>query len=167
MTPELTYRDALETDLPGIVRIYNSVIASRMVTADTEPVSVDSRVNWFRVHDPKRRPLWVVEDHHGTMIGWVSFQSFYERPAYEATVEISLYLHPDQRGKGLGRKVLRDALDKASALGLRNIVGFIFAHNTPSLGLFRSEGFAEWGRLPEVAVLDGIERSVLILGKKL
>ena len=101
------------------------------------------------------------------MIGWVSFQSFYERPAYEATVEISLYLHPDQRGKGLGRRVLRDALGKASALGLRNIVGFVFAHNTPSLGLFKSEGFEEWGRLPEVAVLDGTERSVLILGKKL
>jgi phosphinothricin acetyltransferase len=160
------FRNAVGSDLEGIVAIYNSVVASRMVTADTEPVTVESRRVWFDAHDPARRPLWVVEQE-GTMIGWVSFQSFYDRPAYDATVEISLYLHPDHRGKGLGHQVLGVALQKASELGLRNIVGFIFSHNAPSIALFTKEGFKEWGRLPGVAVLDGIERTVLILGKKI
>ncbi len=166
MIEALCYRDAEIKDLEGIVGIYNSVVRSRMVTADTEPVTVDSRVSWFNMHDPKRRPLWIVEDEEGVMAGWVSFQSFYERPAYEATVEISLYLHPDHRGKGLGRQVLRDALRKAADLGLRNIIGFIFAHNAPSVAAFTKEGFEEWGRLPNVAVLDGVERTVLIMGRK-
>jgi phosphinothricin acetyltransferase len=59
---KLSYRDASLTDLKTIVNIYNSTISSRMVTADTEPVSIKSRVGWFNEHKPDRRPLWVVED---------------------------------------------------------------------------------------------------------
>ncbi len=56
------HRGATRSDLPQIVEIYNSTIASRMVTADTDPVSVESRVRWFEEHTPDLRPLWVVED---------------------------------------------------------------------------------------------------------
>ena len=101
------------------------------------------------------------------MVGWVSFQSFYERPAYEATVEISVYLHPSHRGRGLGKEVLAQSLGRAADLGLKNIVGFIFAHNEPSLKLFTGAGFESWGRLPDVATLDGVERTVVIMGKRL
>ena len=55
------YRDATLDDLPAIVAIYNSTIASRDVTADLEPVSVESRRAWFDAHGPAARPLWVVE----------------------------------------------------------------------------------------------------------
>ena len=159
-------RDARPEDLPAIVAIYNSVVPSRMVTADTEPVTVESRKHWFEVHDPRRRPLWVVESND-QMAGWVSFQSFYERPAYEATVEISVYLDPSFRGRGIGKEVLAESLTRAADLGLRNIVGFIFAHNEPSLRLFRSRGFSEWGSLPDACEMDGVRRSVVILGKAL
>jgi phosphinothricin acetyltransferase len=53
---------ATRGDLPQIVDIYNSTIPSRLVTADTETVSVESRVRWFEEHTPDSRPLWVVED---------------------------------------------------------------------------------------------------------
>ncbi|WP_240894440.1 GNAT family N-acetyltransferase [Parapedobacter sp. SGR-10] len=85
-----------------IVDIYNSTISSRMVTADTEPVSVESRQKWFDEHNTTNRPLWVIENNTNQIIGWISFQSFYGRPAYDATVEISIYLDETQRGKGLG-----------------------------------------------------------------
>ncbi|WP_339382997.1 GNAT family N-acetyltransferase, partial [Klebsiella aerogenes] len=62
-----------------------------MVTADTMPVTVESREEWFNEHNPGKRPLWVIENPSGEIIGWVSFQSFYGRPAYDATVEISIY----------------------------------------------------------------------------
>ena len=163
----LIFRDATLGDLPGIVEIYNSVVPTRMVTADTEPVTLESRLTWYHDHDPLRRPLWVVETEEGHMAGWVSFQSFYERPAYEATVEISIYLDPAYRGRGLGREVLQTSLERASTIGLRNIVGFIFAHNEPSMALFTKAGFEQWGYLPLVATLDGMERSVVIMGKKI
>lgn len=54
-------RDAAEEELPTIVEIYNSTVPSRMVTADPELVSVESRLAWFREHDPERRPIWVAE----------------------------------------------------------------------------------------------------------
>ena len=164
--PDFTVRDATRADLPLIVAIYNSTIASRVVTADLEPVSVKSRLHWFDEHIPEQRPLWMIEDPGGETIGWVSFQDFYGRPAYSITAEISIYLSEAQRGKGWGRKVLRYCIDRAPALGIKNLVGFIFAHNTPSLRLFEQAGFKEWGTLPHIAVLDGVERSLKIVGRR-
>lgn len=162
----LTYRDADISDLPRIVEIYNTTISSRMVTADTECVSVESRQKWFDEHDPSKRPLWVIGDGSGQIIGWVSFQSFYGRPAYDATVEISIYLDPEQRGKGLGKQILQYCIDNASKFGIKTLLGFIFSHNEPSLKLFRYLGFEDWAMLPNIALLDGQEYGLKILGKR-
>lgn len=164
---ELIFRDATLSDLPEIVAIYNSTIASRLVTADTEPVSVESRLPWFEAHSPTKRPLWFVEDDKNTTIGWVSFQSFYGRPAYDATVEISIYLAESQRGKGFGKQVLQHAIDVAPDYGINTILGFIFSHNTRSICLFEDFDFEEWGHLPFVANLDGVERSLMIFGLRI
>lgn len=163
----LTYRDANKTDLKEIVNIYNSTIHSRMVTADTIPVSVESRLVWFDQHNPTNRPLWVIEDDSAKIIGWVSFQSFYGRPAYDATVEISIYIDESQRGKGLGKEILQYSLERAQDFGATTVLGFIFAHNEPSIKLFKYLGFEEWATLPDIALLDGVERSLKILGKRI
>jgi L-amino acid N-acyltransferase YncA len=162
----LFYRDATLDDLPAIVAIYNSTVAGRQVTADLEPVTVESRVEWFRAHGPQARPLWVVEEA-GRVIAWLSFSDFYGRPAYSRTAEVSIYLDESARGKGLGKKLLAAALDVAPNLAIDTVLGFIFGHNAPSLALFGHFGFGEWGRLPRVAVLDGVERDLVILGRRL
>jgi L-amino acid N-acyltransferase YncA len=162
----MRFRNALLQDLKEIVDIYNSTVPSRMVTADTEPVTVESRVEWFHKHDPDKRPLWIVEI--GTkIIGWVAFHSFYGRPAYDATAEISIYLHADFRGRGIGKQVLEHCLNQSKTLGIKTLLGYIFSNNEPSLKLFRNFGFQEWGVLPNIAVLDGVERSVTIVGKRI
>jgi L-amino acid N-acyltransferase YncA len=163
----MKFRNALQNELPVIVDIYNSTIASRMVTADTTPVTVESRQQWFDDHTSDKHPLWIVEDDNKNIIGWVSFQAFYGRPAYDATAEISIYIDPLQRGKGYGKNILQYCIDKAPSFKIKTLLGFIFAHNTPSLQLFMAFGFEEWGDLKNVANLDGIERSVKILGKRL
>jgi L-amino acid N-acyltransferase YncA len=162
----LSYRDAGLQDLAAIVAIYNSTVASRMVTADTETVSLESKLPWFHAHKPGHRPLWVVENDQKQIVGWISFERFKERPAYFATAELSIYLHEDHRGKGLGKAILQHAIDSAPALGIKNLVGFIFSHNTPSLKLFRSLGFHDWGEFPNVAIVDDVERSVSVVGRK-
>lgn len=162
---ELQFRNADLKDLEKIVEIYNSTIPSRLVTADTENVSVESRIQWFEEHHPETRPLWIVEDDH-QIIGWVSFSSFHERPAYGGTVEISIYLDASCRGKGYGKTILQYCIDNAGKFGVINLVALIFLHNEPSLKLFRYFGFEDWGTLPDVAVLDGIERSLKILGRR-
>lgn len=163
----LRYRNAVRSDLETIVEIYNSTIPSRLVTADTEPVSVESKKKWFDDHQQPNRPLWIVEDENKTIIGWVSFQSFYGRPAYNGTVEISLYLHELQRKKGYGKEILKHCIATAPKYGIKTLLGFIFAHNEPSLKLFSSFDFKEWAMMPNIAELDGIERSLIILGKRI
>ncbi|GAE28513.1 putative phosphinothricin N-acetyltransferase [Halalkalibacter wakoensis JCM 9140] len=61
MLEKVRFRDADLEDLSVIVDIYNSTIPSRMVTADTEPITVNDRLQWFEEHSPTKRPLWVVE----------------------------------------------------------------------------------------------------------
>ncbi len=162
----LQYTDALIEDLPIIVAIYNSTIAGRMVTADTEPVSVDSKLPWFHEHNPVTRPLFMVHDDE-TLIGWMSYQDFYGRPAYNGTAEISIYIDEQQRGKGYGKKILQHAMATAANFQVHTLLGFIFTHNTPSLNLFEALGFEQWGNLKNIAVMDNIERSLTIMGKRL
>jgi phosphinothricin acetyltransferase len=93
-------------------------------------------------------------------------RSFYGRPAYRATVEVSVYIDPAMQRRGVARSLLTHALAAAPSLGIRTLLGFIFAHNAPSLALFERAGFAVWGRLPRVAELDGVERDLAILGRR-
>jgi len=159
-------RIATENDLPEIVFIYNSTIAARQSTADTTEISVESRVEWFRQHDPAKHPL-LVHEENDRVVAWVSFQSFYGRPAYDHTAEISIYISTECRGKGLGKKLLAEALELTDRLDIKTVVSFIFSHNLPSIRLFQSFGFEEWGRLPDVAEMDGREYSLSIMGKRM
>jgi phosphinothricin acetyltransferase len=162
----LSHRIAQPSDLPQIVEIYNSTVASRMVTADLEPVSVESKRAWFEQHAPRVRPLWVV-DHGSQIAGWLSLSDFYGRPAYSRTAEVSVYVRDTSRRAGIGAYLLSQATAHAPALGIDTLIGFIFGHNEPSLSLFRRFGFSIWGELPRVTVLDGIERDVIIVGRRL
>ena len=159
------HRLAERGDLEQIVAIYNATIPSRMVTADTEPVSVRSREPWFAEHTPQSRPLWVVEEA-GRVSAWLSFSNFYGRPAYGKTAELSVYVHEAHRKQGLGAYLVAEAIAHAPKLKVDTLLGFIFGHNAPSLKLFERLGFERWGELPKVAALDGIERDLVIVGRR-
>lgn len=162
-----SHRLARQEDLPLIVAIYNSTVASREVTADTEPVTVASRQQWFDEHQPNRRPLWVIhETGRDEVLGWMSYSNFYGRPAYAGTAEISIYIDEAWRGKGVGRYCLEQAILFAPRISVHTLLGFIFGHNKPSLALFEKFGFDTWANLPRVANLDGVERDLIILGKR-
>jgi len=161
----VTFRDASAADLPAIVDIYNAAIPGRMATADTEPVSVAARLAWLHEHDPARRPLWLAVEG-ARVLGWLSFQPFYGRPAYHATAEVSVYVAPGAQRRGIGRALLTHALAEAPRLRLRTLLGFVFGHNTPSLALFECLGFERWALLPGVAELDGVERDLVIVGRR-
>ncbi len=151
-------------DLDAIVEIYNASIPARMSTADLEPVSVNDRLAWFESHTPDQRPLWVYDDDG--IGGWLSFTNWHTRAAYAATVQVGVYVSPRYQRRGIGRALLQHALAAAPELGIRRIIGLVFAHNAPSLGLFESLGFERWGLLPGVTLLDGAERDVAIVGKR-
>jgi phosphinothricin acetyltransferase len=161
-------RHAVARDLSEIVAIYNASIPGRMATADLEAVRVADRKQWFAEFDPARRPLFVsCAGDSDTPLGWLSLRSFYGRPAYDETVEVGLYTAPGARRQGHGRGLLAHALREAPALRISTLLAFTFAHNAPSLALFRNAGFRDWGYLPGIARLDGARRDLVILGRAL
>jgi phosphinothricin acetyltransferase len=161
-----TIRDATLADLSRIVEIYNAAVPGHMATADTEPVSVASRLAWFAAHQSNQRPLWVLEAE-AEILAWIGLQDFYGRPAYHATCEFSLYVAPEVQHQGLGYMLLQHMLQTCPQWGVKTVLGFVFGHNQPSLQLCRKLGFVQWGCLPSVAELDGQWRDLVIMGHQL
>lgn len=159
-------RPAIASDLPAIVAIYNASIPSRTATADTEPITVESRQEWFAKHDPSR-PLWVLEVE-GAIAAWIGLTSFYGgRPAYNATAEVSIYIAPQHQRKGYGSLLVQQMIDHCPRLGITTLLAMYFDHNSASQRLFSSFGFEPMGHLAEIAVLEGTKRGLIIAGKRI
>ena len=91
---------------------------------------------------------------------------FYNRPAWDITAEVSVYVASAHRRQGVAGELLRTAIAAAPALGLRSLIGIIFGHNEPSFVLFRRFGFEQWGFMPGATELDEVERDVVIVGRR-
>jgi phosphinothricin acetyltransferase len=161
---KMKIRDAVETDLPAIIKIYNAAIATRMATAQLEPVTLESRRNWLRDHSPDRHPCWVLEIDR-RMAGWLTLKPFLPRGAYRGAAEVSVYVDEEFRRRGIAHALLKEAIARGPSLQIRAIIGLIFAHNEPSLKLFEQLGFEKWGLLPRIAQLDNDERDLTIMGR--
>ncbi|MFM7051451.1 MAG: N-acetyltransferase family protein [Planctomycetota bacterium] len=166
MSAPTVLRSATEADLPRILAIYNEAIPLRIATADLEPQTLEARTAWFRNRDLATRPV-VVADQCGTVVGWGSFTNFKDRAAYAPTAEISVYVSQSHAGQGIGHALLNMLLERAPGCGIDRILAICFAHNEPSLRLFRSRGFTDWGTLPDACDMDGTRRTIVILGKSL
>jgi phosphinothricin acetyltransferase len=167
-----TYRHRLAgpEDLPAIVEIYNAAVLARSSTCDLEPVSIGSRQEWFDTSHSDRHPVWVgyEPDAPCAVTGYLSFEPFLNgRRGYDRTLDLAIYLHPDHQGRRQGSYLLRQAISHAPTLGARTLATTIFADNEPSIRIFRSQGFKQWGQLPGVADLDGVIHDVIVVGRKI
>ena len=157
-------RDAVETDLPAIIKIYNAAVTTRIATAQLESVTLEERCNWLKEHSPDRHPFWVLEID-GRIAGWLTLKPFLPRCAYRGTAEVSVYVDENFRRRGIARRLLGEAIARARSLQINAMVGLIFTHNEPSLKLFEQLGFEKWGLLPRVARLDDVERDLTVMGR--
>ena len=161
---EMKIRDAVESDLPAIIKIYNAAVATRVATAQLESVTLEERRGWLKEHSADRHPFWVLEIDR-KITGWLKLKPFLPRCAYRGTAEVSVYVDERLRRRGVGRTLLGEAIARAPSLQIRAMVGLIFAHNEPSLRLFEQLGFERWGLLPRIAQLDAVERDLTIMGR--
>ena len=179
LTDQFIVQRASDEDLSEILVIYNQSIAGKQATANLTPVTSEERTAWFAEHlNSATRPIYVVravdkgidsdkQKELSPIVAWGSFSDLYARPAYHISSEISIYLHKDYHGQGLGSLLAHWMLEQAPSLGIYNIVALIFAHNQPSLKLFRKLGFEQWGYMPQVCDMNGFIADVVMLGKSL
>ena len=124
-----------------------------------------------RKFDPKGENLGAqnpsVTSPKGEILAWGSLSDYHPREGYHITAEISVYITPGARGKGLGGRLVNFMLKLAPEFGIKNVVALIFSSNAASLNLFAKFGFTRWGKLPEVCDMGGKIESLTILGKKL
>ena len=166
---------ASQNDLSEILAIYNQSIAGKQATANLTHVTCEERAAWFDEHlNSATRPIYVVrtmatesaeQTASAPIVAWGSYSDLYARMAYHISSEISIYLHQDYHGQGLGSSLMRWMMTQAPSLGINNIVALVFAHNQPSLGLFRKFGFEQWGYMPKVCDMEGFIADVVMLGK--
>jgi L-amino acid N-acyltransferase YncA len=160
-------RTASVNDLQSIVDIYNEAVARRFVTADLHPVAVERRREWFREHDPSTFPIYVFE-LDGVVLGWCSLSAYRSgREALIGTAELSYYVRYDSHGQGIGSALVERALGECSRLGKRVLFAILLDRNAASIGLMSKFGFELWGRLPDVAFIDGELVSHLYYGRKI
>jgi L-amino acid N-acyltransferase YncA len=141
-------RPATVDDLPAINEIYNHYVLHSTSTFQTEPEPLEGRAAWFAAHDDAH-PVTVAE-RAGEVLGWASLSRFHPRAGYRFTVEDSVYVRHDCHRQGIGRALLADLIDRATALGYHTILALISADQEASLALHRQFGFAQVAYLREV-----------------
>lgn len=157
----LSIRTATVEDLPAVNDIYNHYVLHSTCTYQTEPSTPEERAEWFAQHGPAH-PVIVAEDA-GEVIGWGSLSRVHTREAYRFTVEDSIYVRHDYRGRGAGSALLAELIERARALGHHAVVGLIDAEQEASIRLHRRFGFAEVGRLRQVGYKFGRWLDVIYL----
>ena len=160
-------RVATLDDLPTLVEIYNQAVDERFATADLRPVTIEQRRPWFDDHDPATLPIYVFAEG-GAVLGWCSLSAYRSgREAVLGTAEISYYVARAARGRGVGSMLVQHAVDDAPQLRKRVLFAILLEKNRASVRLMERCGFELWGRLPDVAMIDGELVSHLYYGRRL
>src|ERR1700737_3425041 len=109
---KMKIREAVESDLPAIIDIYNAAVATRVATAQLEPVTLEDRRDWLKEHSPNRHPFLVLEID-GHIAGWLTLKSFLPRCAYRGTAELSVYVDEKFRRRGIAKRLIEEAIARA------------------------------------------------------
>jgi L-amino acid N-acyltransferase YncA len=148
---EFTIRDAVQADLPHIRAIYNHYVLHSTVTFDEEEMSLKALRHKFASAKKLGMPYIVAVSPNGQILGYAYVYPWKEKAAYRFTVENSIYLGPASTGKGLGKALLAELIEKSKAAGLKEIVAVIADRGADaSIAMHKSFGFKEIGHMGKV-----------------
>ena len=148
-------RDAVPADLPAIRDIYNDAVLNTLAIWNEQTVDLPNREQWFEARQQQGYPVLVIVDDANVPLGYASFGDWRPFEGFRHTVEHSVYVHPDQRGKRLGPQLLAALIERARGCGKHVMVAAIESANAASIHVHKQLGFVTSGRLPQVGIKFG------------
>jgi phosphinothricin acetyltransferase len=147
---DVTIRAAEPRDLPELLAIYNHYVVNTPITFDLEPRTLAQRQEWLDGFASSGKYRCFVALRDDRPIGWACSARFKERAAYDTSIETSVYLSPNESGKGLGRRLYQILFDALSDEDIHRAYGGITLPNAPSVGLHKAFGFEHVGTYREI-----------------
>ena len=144
-----------ERQAAAILAIFNEAIANSTALYDYHPRSMATMTAWFDAKSKGHYPVLGIESEAGELMGFASYGSFRAWPAYKYSVEHSVYVDVRFRGRGVGRRLLREIIATAQSQGYHTLIGGIDATNRPSIRLHESLGFAPCGTIQQAGFKFG------------
>lgn len=152
---EMDVRDAEPADIGGITEIYNHAVVNTTAIWNDATVNLQNRVAWLEDRKRLGYPVLVAVEDDGQVIGYASFGDWRAFDGYRYTVEHSVYVRADQRGRGIGEALMRALIERARGIGKHMLVAGIEAKNIASIKLHEKVGFQDTGTLKEVGAKFG------------
>lgn len=160
---DVNIRTMEERDLPAANRIYNQNAVATTYSYTVATTNVEDRLTWWRKLTADNRPLLVAEVN-GTIAGYANYHRFRKGGGYDVTAEVTIWLDPQARGQGVGRKLMTELIRRARADDrLRNLLSVIDSGNERSIRFHSAMGFVEVGRLPHIAYKLGDWRTAVLM----
>jgi L-amino acid N-acyltransferase YncA len=150
----INIRHAAETDLPELLVIYNDIIVNTTAVYDYQPHTPAMRKQWLDTKKEQGFPVFVAEEA-GKIVGFSSIGPFRNWAAYKYSVENSVYVAADQRGKGIGKLLIPPLIEEAKQLDMHTVIAGIDATNEASIRLHKGFGFEEVARFKQVGYKFG------------
>ena len=152
---EYTIKFCTENQLPEILEIFNEAIINTTALYDYKPRTLDSMNEWYSVKQKGNYPVIGAFDEDDALLGFATYGSFRARPAYKYTIEHSVYIRKDVRGKGLGTTLLKELIKDAERQDYHVMIGGIDTSNTKSVTLHEKEGFVFCGLIKQAGYKFG------------
>ncbi len=161
-------RPATIADLPDVLSIYRHYVRNTVVTFDEQPPTLRAYRSRFEHTQKLGYPFIVAESPHGEILGFARVAPFRDKSAFRHTVESTIYLGPAATGRGLGRVLLQELLDRCQAVGLKEVIAVIADSGADaSLALHQKLGFVESGRMGKVGFKFGRWIGIIMMQKSL
>ena len=157
----LNIRPATLNDQEAIRSIYNEAVLNTTATFDTDERTVEKQLVWFMNHK-KNHPVFIAEQE-GDVVGWASLSPWSDRCAYDTTVEVSVYIHKDHRGKRIGSKLLQVITAEGKNVGNHTVLSRITSGNETSIHIHEKFGYHTVGVMKEVGYKFGKFLDVTIM----
>ena len=147
-------RNATQHDLPAIRDIYNDAVLNTTAIWNEQPVDLGNRQAWFSARHAQGYPILVAVEN-GEVTGYASYGDWRPFEGFRYSVEHSVYIRSDQRGKGLGPRLMQALIERAREGGKHVMVAAIESGNQASIRLHERLGFITTGQMPQVGIKFG------------